>query len=585
MTVLKSSAAPIIYGGGKPSGSFASQKQLAWVRPSDWLELTAPSASEQKFVGLFAVFNQSSNYVALRAAVSSGTYTVDWGDGSSPQTYTSNTTAEYNYSYSSLNSNTLSSRGYRQAIVTVTPTTSGATFSLFGLNYRHSAKSSASSSTYWLDVAISAPNATTVRLGGYDLGPVAYVQMQYLERANIVAHNMTTMAYQFYNCYSLKSVSLFNTASVTNMTSMFHACYSLQSVPLFNTAACTTMNLMFYNCYSLKSVPLFNTAACTSMSSMFSGCYSLKSVPLFNTASVTSMGSMFSGCSSLESVPLFNTASVTSMTSMFNNCYLLKSVPLFNTAACTTMTNMFQYCYSLESVPLFNTAACTNMTNMFNGCDSLQSVPLFNTASVTSMSGMFQASGNIKSIPLFNTSSLTSINSFTSSATYALTVIPELNLSKISSAANNNFTMGINVSKAKFTGMRWTLSFSGLNMGAAELDEMYTALAVLNPNVTNVSGNGTTVTYTVDDISAFVAARTVTMTGIDPVAYNLANATIASVNTANKTFTVTNAATGAFVSGGVATIQDNKTITVTGNPGTASDTPSIATNKGWTVTG
>ena len=122
-------------------------------------------------------------------------------------------------------------------------------------------------------------------------------------------------------------------------------------------------------------------------------------------------------------------------------------------------------------------------------------------------------------------------------------------------------------------------------MGAAELDEMYTALATLNPNVTNASGSGSVVTYTVDDITAFVNGRTVTFTGINPPAYNLTSVTIGNVNTTAKTFTVTNAATGTYVSGGIAAIQDNRTITVTGNPGIAGDDPTIATNKGWTVTG
>jgi surface protein len=508
------------------------------VRPSDWLDLTPPGATEQKFVGLIAVFNQSSNYVALRASVSSGTYTVDWGDGSSPVTVTSNTTAEYNYSYSSLGSGTLSSRGYRQAIVTVTPTTAGATFSLFGLNYRHSARTSASTVATWLDVAVSAPNATTLRLGGRDSGGTQTVLLRFLEQARIVAHNTTTMA------------------------SMFADCSALQSVPLFNTAAVTSMSQMFRNCASLQSVPLFNTAAVTTMTIMFSGCSALQSVPLFNTAAVTDMSSMFQDCASLQSVPLFNTAAVTGMSTMFNGCSSLQSVPLFNTAAVTGMSTMFQSCSSLQSVPLFNTAAVTGMLNMFSGCSSLQSVPLFNTAAVTNMTSMFTSCG-------------------------ALREIPELTMSSISSAGNNNMglTGSVTLGKAKLTGMRWTQSFSGCNMGVTELNEMYTALAVLNPNVTNASGNGTTVTYTVDDISAFVAARTVTMTGITPSAYNLTNATVASVNTASKTFTVTNAATGTYVSGGVAAIQDNRTITVTGNPGVTGDDTTIATNKGWTVTG
>jgi surface protein len=559
VTVLRASRAPVALGTGKPVSTRTSGQ---WVRPSDWLTLTPPAANEQKFVGLIAVFDQGSNYVALRATVSSGTYTVDWGDGSSPVTVTSNTNAEKNYSYSSLSSSTESSRGYRQAIVTVTPTTVGATFSLFGLNYRHSARSSANTVPGWLDVAVSAPNATEVRLGGANSSGTQAVLLNFLEQATVVAHNTTTMAHMFRDCRKLQSVPLFNTASVTNMSSMFVSCSSLQSVPLFNTASVTNMNNMFNSCSSLQSVPLFNTASVTNMSSMFQSCSSLQTVPLFNTASVTNMTSMFATCTSLQTVPLFNTAAVTNMTAMLGSCPSLQTVPLFNTAAVTNMSFMFSSCTSLQTVPLFNTASVTNMSSMFDSCLSLQSVPLFNTAAVTNMVSMFQSCSSLREIP-------------------------ELTLSAISSAANNGMALTANVTlgKAKLTGMRWTQSFSGCNMAAAQLDEMYTALDKLNPNVTNVTATGTVVTYTVDDITAFVAGRTVTITGVDPVAYNLTNVTVASVNVANSRFTVNNAATGTYVSGGVAALQDNRTITVTGNPGTTGDDPTIAENKGWQVTG
>ncbi len=537
MSLYRANQSSISLRGGKPNKTNNPVQPAQWVRPSDWLALTIPGAAEQKFVGLIAVFDQASNYVALRCQVSTGTYTVDWGDGTAPQTYTTNTTAEYNYTYSNLSSSTDCSRGYRQAIVTVTPTTAGATFSEVGLNYRHSARSSTSTVVTWLDVAVSAPNATTLRLGGVNSAGTQTCLLTFLEQATIVSHNTTTMA------------------------NMFNGCRELQSVPLFNTAAVTTMASMFNGCSSLQSVPLFNTAAVTTMASMFNGCTSLQSVPAFNTAAVTTMDSMFNDCASLQSVPLFNTAAVTTMASMFNGCASLQSVPLFNTAAVTTMASMFNDCTSLQSVPLFNTAAVTAMNSMFNTCSSLQSVPLFNTAAVTTMASMFSSCSSLRTIP-------------------------ELTLSAISSVNNNNMTLSgsVTLGKAKLTGMRWTQSFNGCNMSAAELNEMYTALDKLNPNVTNVTGNGTTVTYTVDDITAFVAGRTVTITGVSPVAYNLTNATVATVNTTNGTFTVTNAATGTYVSGGVAAIQNNRTITVTGNPGTATDDETIATNKGWTVT-
>jgi hypothetical protein len=182
---------------------------------------------------------------------------------------------------------------------------------------------------------------------------------------------------------------------------------------------------------------------------------------------------------------------------------------------------------------------------------------------------------------------------FTSTSTN-IKEIAELNLSGITTLANNNLGLGNasvgsaagNLIRAKLTGMKWTQTFQNCSMGAAQLDEMYTALATLNPAITTVSGNGTTVTVTVGtgSISPFVVGRSVTITTVDPVAYNITG-NVASVNIGAGTFTITNAAIGTYVSGGVASVTTDRTITVTGNPGVATDTPSIATNKGWTVVG
>jgi hypothetical protein len=142
--------------------------------------------------------------------------------------------------------------------------------------------------------------------------------------------------------------------------------------------------------------------------------------------------------------------------------------------------------------------------------------------------------------------------------------------------------------KVTVTGNRWSQNFQNCKMGATELDAMYTALSVMNPAVTNVTASAGVVTYTVADIRPFAASRTVTMTGITPVAYNLTGVTMTTVTPTTGTagtFTVTNAATGTFVSGGIASLVANTLITVTGNPGVATDNPAIATAKGWTVSG
>jgi hypothetical protein len=67
-----------------------------------------------------------------------------------------------------------------------------------------------------------------------------------------------------------------------------------------------------------------------------------------------------------------------------------------------------------------------------------------------------------------------------------------------------------------------------------------------NFTVTNASGNGTTVTYTANN--TLTVGQVVNISGISPTAYNLSGVTVATASSTQ--FTVTNPATGAYVSGG-----------------------------------
>ena len=71
--------------------------------------------------------------------------------------------------------------------------------------------------------------------------------------------------------------------------------------------------------------------------------------------------------------------------------------------------------------------------------------------------------------------------------------------------------------------------------------------------ITNVSGNGTTITYTASN--SFISGKKVSITGIVPGVYNLTNATIASATSTQ--FTVTSSATGAYQYGGLAIMTDS----------------------------
>ena len=218
----------------------------AWVRPSDWLALTTPDISEQKIVGLHAVL-PGNNWVAFTL---SGAYTVDWGDGVT-EDFAAGVTAYRNLAWSSYNTSTLTARGYRQAIITITPQ-SGHNITSWNFLVKHNQPGLSNGySTGWLDMRLCTPHVASRTFSG----SAGQVWHRMIEKFEQVDTNTVVDAYQmFYNCSSLQSVTL-DTGAVTSASYMFYNCYSLQSVTL-DTGAVVDASQMFSGCSSLQSVVL-----------------------------------------------------------------------------------------------------------------------------------------------------------------------------------------------------------------------------------------------------------------------------------------------------------------------------------------
>ena len=436
------------------NGSRGGETPTPWVRPADWLPITAPVRADKRMVGLHAVSESGTNFVRIRAR---GAWRVDWGDGAGWTNVADNDVVEKNLVWGDYSSSTLTSDGFRQAVITV-EAQSGQNLTMLYLNERPVGVTSTSYGSGWLDVAIGSSSPLELRPTGFSTGVFHPLLERFLCDATL-----TSNATGFTSSFALREVEL-DLSSVTNTSSMFQSCYALQSVPLFDLASVTDTTNMFYGCSSLQSVPLFDLASVTNTSAMFQNCSSLQSVPLFDLASVTNTTNMFYRCSSLQSVPLFDLSSVTNTTNMFNGCSSLQSVPLFDLSSVTNTSGMFQNCSSLQSVPLLNTAAGTIFTNMFQGCSSLQSVPLLNTAAGTNFTNMFQYCSSLQSVPLLNT------------------------------AAGTNFTNMFqgcsSLQWSDVTGLKYAVSYGGLNLSAAALDNIYTNLGTAAGSQTiTVTGN------------------------------------------------------------------------------------------------
>ena len=209
------------HGFARRNFASAPATVTGWQRPEEWLALPRPNIGDHKAVGLFAVTN-GNNYVAIEC---SGQFAVDWGDGLGPQAYTNS--CEKNLGWGDYSASTLTSRGYRQAVVTVTPRGTGV-FDGLDFSLKHSAAAS-NSQVNWLDVIVSGPNISTASLFYRNNGQ----QSRMLEQFELVGvTSQTNMSNMFQGCSSLQSVPALNTANVTNMTNMFYSCSSLQSVEL-----------------------------------------------------------------------------------------------------------------------------------------------------------------------------------------------------------------------------------------------------------------------------------------------------------------------------------------------------------------
>jgi hypothetical protein len=307
----------LVYPTSGPIMKFMPDTTPRYVRPADWPGI--PAAAANTVAILAAVWNNGSNYAAVNATVSSGTYTVDWGDGSAPEAVTSATTASHQYTYSDGDLGALTAEGYKTAIVTITPTTGGQNITGLNLNVRHSSIGHEVSNP-WIDLQITAAELTALSVSG------STGRARYLQRAVITAIGaIMSLANCYENCSSLQSIvyPAGSLASVLYMSYCHSGNSSLQSIvyPAGSLASVQDMSYCHYGNSSLQSIvyPAGSLASVPYMSYCHYGNSSLQSIvyPAGSLASVLYMNYCHSGNSSLQSIvyPAGSLASVQDMSS------------------------------------------------------------------------------------------------------------------------------------------------------------------------------------------------------------------------------------------------------------------------------
>lgn len=327
---------------------------------------------------------------------------------------------------------------------------------------------------------------------------------------------------------SISSLQL--AATTTNVTVVLLS--MLERFEYKGPSALTNLPYLFSKCYALQSIKGSQwTGNVTNIGNWLSGCNSLTALVDMDLSKVTTTTNAFAGLASLQQVSGLNLSSVATGSSLFENSVALREVADLNLSKVGLASSMFAGCTALRSVSNIDFSLATGFNSLFSGCTSLQSVAGLISPKVSSFITMFTQCASLRTVELFDTSSgLTFNGMFTNCAN--LQAVPAFDTSKGTTFTNT------------FNGCSSLTALPALNMAAAT---NVGSLAINCPSLVSVGIVGLKVTCDFTNCRLSSAA-------LDTLYTNLGTAA-------------------------------TQTITVTGNYGTTGDTPSIATAKGWTVTG
>lgn len=285
----------------------------------------------------------TTKVVTLNLNKSDGsTLTVDWGDGTTPDTFTN--TGNFN--------------------------TGAHTYANYG-DYEV---------TMWISVGTGSygfgngTNTTAFLDGG---------TLEYSLTKMLVGSNVTVIgAYSLYYCYSLKFVSL-PSSLLTLSGASFSYCYSFKSINVPKNLTSNLGTYTFQYCSSLVTAVLPSNQTLID-SSLFYYCYSLESIVI--PVSVQTIGnSSFANCKSLEIIKLPPATYLLNYYA-FENCESLHTF-IFEGTLISLSGSCFSGCYSLRIIDL-PASTVFNNTNVFVNDHSLSKIRV-RQSSTSIVSGCF----------------------------------------------------------------------------------------------------------------------------------------------------------------------------------------------------
>jgi hypothetical protein len=364
-----------------------------WIRPAGWPALPNLTSADNKYAGVYAVYEGKTNRLAISHNSASSNNTIDWGDGTSV-TWNSTVGQIKTWDYSTISAPVLvDDAGYNYKPVLIqfqlnSGTPGALQFSNTSVNAGVVVQSN------WLDLLISWPTtfnwAQTPRL---------------MQRLNVLKGpgnvNLAT-AYNGFISLRVFEGTILGPGNTNQYTTIQTAFQSIGPVILGNIEINRIGSVIsaagLFSGGFIKSVGNVNFTN-TVIPSLFNACRNLKTVGNINARETNSIISTFESCTNLERIGIIDIGSVGTVvnSNTFNGCLNLSEIEFVSAARLTTTTGMFTNCVKLRRLRLpsmsvtFTIATCdlerTELVQLFNDLADLTSLPT-QTITITNNPGV-----------------------------------------------------------------------------------------------------------------------------------------------------------------------------------------------------
>ncbi len=301
-----------IFAGRVPVTTITSgqrmQRNSGFVRPSDWPAIWDGESEIEKAEMVIGVWPQPTSGTGNRIAIKAqGAFTIDWGDGSTPENFASGATAEHIYDYANTNL-VPCSEGYKTAKLVLTPQ-SGQSITLLDLSQRPSAVI-ANGNYHWanpiLDFVGRLPSLTSLTIYNSNASGVSTLRLC----RRFWLTDSASFSTKFSDMFTLLDCVLVarNGADISGSFSTpagFSGCLSLiipPHIPIFSSNV--SFANVFNNCKALKVAPKWPWAT---VASSLEECFSYSGITRaeidIGTKAIT-IAYLFYNCNLLRRVSL-----------------------------------------------------------------------------------------------------------------------------------------------------------------------------------------------------------------------------------------------------------------------------------------